>query len=64
MEIKKYATVKEMPSYYPFLSEATLRHMIYENRNGVKECICRVGKRLFFDLDKFQVWMDKQVMGA
>jgi hypothetical protein len=64
MVIKKYCTVKDMPKYYPFFSEGSLRHIIHENRNGVKECIVRVGRRLFFDLEKFQRWMDKQNIGG
>lgn len=64
MEIKKYATVKEMARLYPLFSEASLRHLIYENRCGVHECINRVGRRLFFDVQKFQNWMDKQNIGG
>jgi hypothetical protein len=63
MEIKKYATVKEMPTFYPFFSCSALRHIISENRNGFNECLKRVGKRIFIDLEKFQNWMDKQGVG-
>lgn len=59
VKVKKYATVKEMPAYYPVLSYGAFRHMIHENRNGIKECMVRIGKRLLIDLEKFQIWMDK-----
>lgn len=62
MEPKKYATVKELPNYYPFFTQSAIRHLIHENRNGIKECMIRIGKRLFFDLEKTQQWMDKQNM--
>ncbi len=64
MVIKKYATVREMPTYYPFFSQSALRHLIHENRNGVQECMIRVGRRLLFDLEKLQIWIDKQQMGG
>lgn len=64
MDIRKYATVKEMPNYYPFLTERSFRHLISDNRNGIKECMIRIGRRVFFDLEKFQNWMDKNHMGA
>lgn len=59
---KEYATVKEMPKFFPFLTVGSLRHLIYENRNGIHECMLRVGRKIFFDVEKFQVWMDKQKM--
>ena len=62
MEIKKYATIKEMPSYYPFLTIPGLRHMINENRNGIKECVVKMGKRILIDLEKSQIWIDKQTL--
>lgn len=62
MNLKKYATVKEMPSFFPFFTEGSLRHLIHENRNGIHECMLRVGRKIFFDLSKFQDWMDKQSM--
>lgn len=62
MTRKEYVPVKEMPNYYPFLTVGSLRHMIHENRNSIRECMLRVGRKIFFDLEKFQVWMDKQKM--
>lgn len=62
MEIKKYATVKEMCVIYPFFTQPGLRHIILENRNGIKECMVRIGRKLLFDIEKFQTWLDKQKM--
>jgi len=59
---KEYIPVKEMPKFFPFLTVGALRHLIFENRNGIHECMCRVGRKLYFDVDKFQAWMDKQTM--
>lgn len=64
LELKQYSTVKDMPKYYPIFSESALRHIIHENRNGIQECIRRVGKRILFDLEKFQIWIDKQTIGG
>lgn len=62
MERKEYVTVKELPKFFPIFTERALRHLIHENRNGIHECMKRVGHRLFFDIQKFQDWMDKQSM--
>jgi hypothetical protein len=62
MTRKEYVTVKDMPKYYPFLTVGALRHLIFENRNGIHECLLRVGRKIFFDIEKFQDWMDRQKM--
>lgn len=59
---KEYVPVKDMPKIFPYLTVGSLRHMIHENRNDIRECMLRVGRKLFFDVEKFQVWMDKQTM--
>jgi hypothetical protein len=59
---KEYVPVKNMPSFFPFLTVGALRHLIHENRNGIRECMLRVGKKIYFDIEKFQTWMDKQKM--
>lgn len=59
---KEYATVKEMPALFPFLSCPGLRHMIYENRNGIHKCVIRMGGKILFDLVKFESWLDSQNM--
>lgn len=62
MTRKEYVSVKEMPNFYPFLTVGALRHMIHENRNHIHDCMLRVGRKIYFDIEKFQVWMDKQQM--
>lgn len=51
-----------MPKFFPFLTVGALRHLIYENRNGIHECMLRVGRKLYFEIDDFEKWMDKQKM--
>lgn len=59
---KEYVPVKDMPNFFPFLTVGALRHLIFNNQNGIRECMLRVGRKLYFDVDKFQNWMDKQKM--
>ncbi len=60
MEAKKYFTIKEMAKYYPFLTEAALRHHIRDNTRNIKKAMIKVGGRLFFDVDRFNEWLESQ----
>lgn len=60
MVTKQYATIKEMPKYFPLFTAPSLRHLIHQNTNGIQQCIKRVGRRIFFDVELFQAWLDKQ----
>jgi predicted metal-dependent RNase len=64
MTIKQYVAVKDMTKLYPIFTVGALRHLIHENKNGIHECLKRVGRRIYFDTAKFEQWMDKQNMEA
>lgn len=52
--------VKEWSEFYPWPSEGGLRHLIFHaQKNGFKECIVRVGRRVLIDEDKFHQWARK-----
>lgn len=57
---KEYITVKDMPNHFPFLTVGTLRHLIFEKRKGIHECIMRFGKKIYFDKEKFENWVENQ----
>lgn len=60
MEVRKYSTVQDIVNLYPIFTKSSLRHMINENKNGIHTCMKKLGGRVFFDLEKFQEWIDKQ----
>jgi hypothetical protein len=60
MNTKEYITVKEMPNKFPFIKIGGLRAWIFEDKNNINECIIRVGKKILFDVQKFQEWIEKQ----
>lgn len=60
MEDKKYLTVREMVKKYPFFTEASLRHLIHDNKHNIKTTIMKIGGRLFFDVERFDAWVQKR----
>lgn len=60
MEDKKYTALKDMPKYFPFFTINSLRHFIFENKNNIRDCIVRPGKKIYFDIEKFQKWLESQ----
>ena len=69
---RRLVTVKQLSSVpgYECFSESALRHLIFnaEDRknskgeiipgNGLGRAIIRLGKRVLFDLDEFDSWLD------
>ena len=69
---RRLVAVKELPAVpgYGCFSEPALRHLIFnaEDRknskgeiipgNGLGQAIIRLGKRVLFDLDAFDQWLD------
>jgi len=57
----RYATVRELPNYYPAFKVSTIRTLIFnEETNGFKRCLRRIGRKILIDLDKFEEWVDEQ----
>ena len=59
-----------MPEYRGVFSPASLRHLVFSARdrqnsrgesipgNGLNRAIIRIGRRILFDLDEFDAWID------
>ena len=62
MMTRKYSTIKDMPNYYPFFTPSAIRHLIYENKNGIKNCMIKIGGKILFDLERFDQWIEKHRM--
>lgn len=42
-------------------SEGSLRwHVFHAEKTGLDRCIVRVGRRVYFDLDRFEAWLAEQ----
>lgn len=71
---KRIATVAQTAAAYPAFSQSSLRDLIFkaEDRfnsrgeripgNGLAEAgaILRIGRRVLFDLDAFEAWLDSR----
>ncbi len=61
MDYENLRTVKQIAVANPAFTEASLRWMIYRSReNGLDEVLVRVGRRVLFDLDKFNEWLESR----
>lgn len=48
---------------YPF-SMGQMRHLLlYRHRNGLQDAVRKVGKRLMFRVDLFDLWLEQQKEG-
>lgn len=71
---RRVATVAQVASLYPVFSQAALRDLIFKAAdrqnsrgdriagNGLAEAgaIIRLGRRVLFDLDAFEAWLDSR----
>lgn len=64
MEIRKFVTLKELPSYYHFISIGSLRHLITRNQDDISQCIVKFGGRQLVDLELFQTWLQNQKLNG
>lgn len=56
--IPKFMTVKETASRYPF-SESSLRfHILNRKKNGMNNCIRRIGTRILINSADFEKWIN------
>jgi hypothetical protein len=52
-------TVKQIAEANPAFSEGSHRWLIYRSQeNGLDEVLVRIGRRVLFDLDKFNDWLE------
>ena len=53
--------VTQWINYHPWPPIGGLRHLIfYEETNGFKHCVVRLGRRVLINEDKFFEWADQQ----
>lgn len=71
---RRVATVAQVASLYPVFSQAALRDLIFKAGdrfnsrgdriagNGLAEAgaIIRIGRKVLFDLDAFEAWLDSR----
>ncbi len=61
MNFDNLKTVKQLADANPAFTEASLRWLIYRAEdNGLDEVIVRVGRRVLFDMDKFEEWLENR----
>ena len=61
MDFQNLRTVKQIAESNPAFTEASLRWLIYKSdQNGIDEVLVRVGRRVLFDMDRFNDWLERQ----
>lgn len=61
MNYRKLKTVKQLAHENPAFTEASLRWLIYRaEENGIDEVLVRVGRRVLFDMERFEEWLEKR----
>jgi hypothetical protein len=56
--VKRFYTVKQIPSYYPAFTESSIRYLIFnQKQNGFDSCIRKIGKKILIDADDFENWI-------
>ncbi len=61
MNYDRLKTVKQLSEENPAFTEASLRWLIYRaEENGIDEVLVRVGRRVLFDMDRFEEWLEKR----
>lgn len=61
IKTKRIATPKQLITLYPAFTMGGLRHLIFnEKSNGFSICIRRIGRKIFIDLELFEIWIDSQ----
>ena len=61
MNFEKLRTVKQIAESNPAFTEASLRWLIYRaDENGIDQVLVRVGRRVLFDMEKFNDWLESK----
>lgn len=62
MKVERLITVSQLAESCPALgSEAVIRWLIFNaEQNGLNSALVRVGRRVYFDQDKLEEWLDKK----
>ena len=59
MDFDNLKTVRQLAEANPAFTESSLRWLIYRAPdNGLDDAIVRVGRRVLFDMDRFEDWLE------
>jgi hypothetical protein len=57
---RKIFSVRQLANRYEFLTENTIRWIIYKNEPGLEDCLIRISRRIYIDEDKFLEFLDEK----
>ena len=58
---ERLRTIRQLADATSAISEATIRWWIFHaETNGLDKCIVRVGRRVYIDIEDFDVWLEGQ----
>lgn len=59
----KYLDIDGICKNYPFTKGQMRNFLMTRDANGLDKCVLKIGKRLFFKIDLFEIWMDGHLEG-
>lgn len=61
IDLKDYITVKQLTLENPAFTEGGVRSLIFHSdKNGFKNCIRRIGRRILISRNAFTNWIEEQ----
>lgn len=57
--MKRFYTVKQLIKEYS-IKKYTIREWLRYNRWDIEDTVTRVGRKIFFDADLFEKWLEKR----
>ena len=57
---KKIFTIKQLVEKHPFLTENSIRWMLFKDEPGLEECLIRNSRRIFVIEDAFFAFLEKK----
>jgi hypothetical protein len=58
---RRYATIKQIPELYPAFSLNAIKWLIAQRyKNGFKNCVKKIGKKIIIDLEKFEIYIENR----
>jgi hypothetical protein len=52
-EIPKLLTIRQFAQKHPFMTENSIRWLLFKDESGLEECLYRISKRIYIDEKKF-----------
>ena len=64
-QLENLRTVKQLAHSSPAFTEASLRWLIFQaGSNGLESALVRVGRRVLFDVERFNSWLEEHRHGS